>query len=114
MFRTERLGGGNDVSIWRNEKTRYMLLLSFVPVLCGVSFTSVERGGKGALVKRVRNGKAWLFVWKMMYSACISQISFSYVLSARDRRVGPWRIRKVISENLPYLTLLHSLRCSLE
>lgn len=42
------LEGGNDVSIWRNEKTRYMLLLSFVSVLCGVSFTSVERGGKGA------------------------------------------------------------------
>lgn len=81
MFRTERLGGGNDISIWRNEKTRYMLLLSFVPVLFGVSFTSVERGGKGALVKRVRNGKAWLFVWKMMYSACISQISFSYARS---------------------------------
>lgn len=47
MFRTERLGGGNDVSIWRNEETRYMLLLSCVSVLCGVSFTSVERGGKG-------------------------------------------------------------------
>lgn len=55
MFRTERLGGGNDVSIWRNEETRYMLLLSCVSVLFGhfgASFTSVERGGKGGPSKK--------------------------------------------------------------